>query len=280
MSLDVRLDRAGALLVDAWRRSVRKTAAPSLPVLMYHSISREPEPGVHPYYRLSTSPSRFAEHMTWLAEHGYKTLSLDAAAEASRKGRIIERSVVVTFDDGFADFLDHAWPALEPLGFVATVFLPTSFIGSTRRRFKERECLTWSEVLDLSARGVDFGSHTVTHPVLTELPWPDVCGELQQSRMQIEQVLSKPVTSFAYPYAFPQGNRDYVSRFRSELQRQNYRVGVTTAVGRFGVADDPLCIKRLPVNDADDIPLFRAKLAGAYDWIGTIQSAWKRRRAA
>ena len=279
MSVGVRLDRAGALLADTWLPYVRGAGSPSIPVLMYHSVSDGEEANVHPYYRLTTSPARFAEHMRWLADHEYTVVSLDSAVEATLDRRIVDRSVVVTFDDGFADFLDHAWPVLESLGFVATVFLPTSFIGDARRRFKERECLTWSEVFDLSTRGVAFGSHTVTHPVLTDLPWPDVCAELRQSRAQIEAVLSRPVTSFAYPYAFPQENRHYVSRFRAELQNQNYRASVTTAIGRFGVGDDPLCIKRLPMNEADDVPLFRAKLAGAYDWVGTVQSAWKSRRA-
>lgn len=279
MSVGVRLDRAGALLVDTWLPYVRGTGSLSIPVLMYHSVSDDPEPGVHPYYRLTISPARFAEQMRWLADHEYTVVSLESAVEASLTGRVVDRPVVVTFDDGFADFLDHAWPVLESLGFVATVFLPTAFIGDARRRFKERECLTWPEVLDLSTRGVAFGSHTVTHRVLTDLPWPDVCAELRQSRAQIEAVLSKPVTSFAYPYAFPQEKRDYVSRFRRELQNQNYRAGVTTAIGRFDVGDDPLCIRRLPVNEADDLSLFRAKLAGAYDWVGTVQSAWKSRRA-
>ena len=275
----MRLDRTGALLLNGWlpRGSSFKTA---LPVLMYHSVSDDPEPGIHPYYRLATSPTRFAEQMGWLAESGYRVLSLDAALEAHQGPKQVERSVVVTFDDGYVDFIEHAWPVLESHGFSASVFLPTAYIGDTRCCFKGRECLTWAEVRELNARGVAFGSHTVNHPVLTQLSWQDVCAELHQSREQIEARLGGAVISFAYPFAFPQENGDFVSRFCRQLRLENYKAGVTTIVGRFGVGDDPLCMKRLPVNEGDDIALFRAKLAGAYDWVGDLQSAWKRGRAA
>lgn len=275
----MRIDRTGALLLDGL--SPRGPSIESaLPVLMYHSVSDDPEPGVHPYYRIATSPARFAQQMQWLAEHSYTALSLDTALDARFGSRTFERSVVVTFDDGYVDFLEHAWPLIESHGFSATVFLPTAYIGDARCRFKGKECLTWSEVRDLSKRGVTFGSHTVSHPVITQLPWQDVCTELRQSREEIETRLGAPVTSFAYPFAFPQEDGDFVSRFCRQLRLENYTAAVTTVVGRFGASDDPLCMKRLPVNEGDDIPLFRAKLAGAYDWVGDVQSAWKRTRAA
>ena len=245
---------------------------------MYHSVSRHAEDGVAPYYRLSTSPARFREHMRLLADGGYTVTSLAQAIETTRLGRSRKPHVVVTFDDGYLDFLTEAWPVLEALSFTATVFLPTAFIGRQRLGFKGRECLTWSEVRDLSHRGVSFGSHTVTHPVLHGLPWSEVRSELRESRERIEQALGSRVTTFAYPFAFPQHDRGFVSRFCEELHEQGYRASVTTAIGRLAPGGDPLRIKRLPVNDSDDPRLLAAKLAGAYDWLGVLQSAWKRVR--
>jgi peptidoglycan/xylan/chitin deacetylase (PgdA/CDA1 family) len=272
----MRLDRAATIVIDRlpqWFRSA--TSSHRVPVLMYHSVSEDAESGVHPYYRLTVSPRRFAEQMQWLAANDYSVIGLDAAAAPPRCAG--DRQVVVTFDDGFVDFLTAAWPVLEARGFTATVFLPTGFIGDTRQAFNNRECMTWSEVRDLSRRGVSFGSHTVTHPVLRDMPWSDIRKELRDSKLQIESVLSTTVQAFAYPFAFPQ-HPGFVSRFCDELRLQGYTFGVTTMVGRFAEGDELLCMRRLPLNQADDLALFRAKVKGSYDWMGGVQGAWKRYR--
>lgn len=272
----MRLDRAASLLIDSCRsRPLPNREVPAIPVLMYHSISEEDESAVHPYYRVTTSPSRFREHMDWLAANGYNAISLEEAISAKGSDSALAQRVVITFDDGLVDFLEHAWPVLESHRFTASMFLPTAFIGRARRRFKNKECLTWSEVRDLSTRGARFGSHTVTHRLLRELPWAEVRAELRDSRHEIEAELGGPVVTFAYPYAYPQTDRDFVARFNDELRGQRYRAAVTTVVGRLTDRDDLLSIKRLPLNGCDDLALFRAKLAGAYDWVGTVQAAWK-----
>jgi peptidoglycan/xylan/chitin deacetylase (PgdA/CDA1 family) len=270
----MRLDRTATLVYERLGRHIQSSGrGRSTPVLMYHNVSEANDTATRPYYRLSTSPARFQEHMRLLADNDYTTASLAAALDSPA-----DRRVVITFDDGYLDFMTSAWPTLERLHFTASVFLPTAFIGDSRRRFKGRECLTWAEVRDLSRAGVSFGSHTVTHPVLHSLPWPALCSELSESRQQIESTIGGPVTTFAYPYAYPQHDSRFVSAFCREIKAHGYERGVTTAIGRFGEGDDPLQIKRLPVNDADDLELFAAKLAGAYDWVGTLQLAWKRLR--
>lgn len=245
----------------------------AIPILMYHSISDDEERGVAPYYRLTTSPARFRDHMRWLSEEGYAVVSL---AEALRRlGAAMncsDRVVVLTFDDGFEDFRSQAWPVLAAHGFAASVFLPTAFIGDANRSsFNGRPCLTWREVAELSGRGVSFGAHTVTHPVLYRRPWTEVRRELRDSRQQIEDRLQVPVRTFAYPYAFPREDRAFVQRFRAELLESGYTAGVTTIVGRVSAETDRLCLKRLPMSDSDDRDLFVGKLNGAYDWVGGLQ---------
>jgi peptidoglycan/xylan/chitin deacetylase (PgdA/CDA1 family) len=245
---------------------------PGIPILMYHSIADDPEPGVPDYYRLTTSPARFREQMLWLRERGYIVIPLGEALQRMATGTLDRpRSVVLTFDDGFRDFLTHAWPVLLDFGFTATVFLPTAFIGYTRRSFKGRECLTWAEVRELHATGARFGAHTVNHPVLYRLPWAEVRRELRDARLQIESELQVAVDAFAYPYAFPQEDEDFAARFKSQLLEQGYTWSVTTVIGRAEMGSDPLCLKRLPVNQSDDESLFETKLAGAYDWMGSFQ---------
>ena len=87
--------------------------------------------------------------------------------------------------------------------------------------------------------------------------------------------MGSDVTSFAYPYAFPQKDRAFTSRFREELQKSGYENCVTTAIGRVESGDDLFALKRLPANSCDDFALLRAKLSGAYDWLAWAQNGVK-----
>ncbi len=313
-----------------------------LPILMYHGIADDPEADTGPYFKVCTSPRRFAEHMQWLAELGYKGVTLSAGLAALRakgkgqsgknaeqgKGsmeqgtrseeplapspsslipaptgaplppspfppsalsrqsatyrlpltayRDDEKLVALTFDDGFRDFHTTAFPILQRHGFSATMYLPTAFIGDEPRLFKDRECLTWAEVRELAAVGIEFGSHTVNHPELVKLAWPEIEIELRNSKLEIEQKLGASILSFAYPYAFPSAENDFVRRFRDLLARADYESCATTGIGRARWGDDFLLLPRLPANSVDDEALFEAKLTGAYDWMAMPQSVRKR----
>ena len=195
--------------------------------------------------------------------------------EQLQSGEINRKKVSITFDDGYQDFLENAHPVLERFGFTATVYLPTAFIGDERRSFKGRPCLTWSEVRQLQQLGVSFGSHTVTHPQLRELSTETIREELLDSKKAIEDQTGEPVTSFAYPYAFPETDRSFKAALRDLLAEAGYTSGVCTTVARASAASDPLFLPRLPVNNDDDQALLSAKLSGAYNWIGSIQSVIK-----
>lgn len=282
----------------------------AIPILMYHSISDAPEPGALPYHRVNTSPSVFKQHMEYLRDHGYRTFSLDAvvsgrepvdgcgAARAGSKAigdRVPgteDKLVVLTFDDGFRDFYDEAFPVLKEFGFTATMFLPTGFIADSRRLFRPagqkiekgrggagfptaKECLTWDEVRELRQFGISFGSHTVNHPKLVELSWEQIRFEVWQSKADMEERLQMPVRLFCHPYAFPQSQPEYVRGLAGLLREAGYSCCVTTKVGSFSCKKDAFCIKRLPINSCDDTDLFKAKLEGAYDWLGLPQHVYK-----
>lgn len=274
--MPVRFDR---FLTLCLQRALPRIEA-RLPILMYHSISDDVEAGVHPYYRVATSPERFAQQMQWLSELGYKGMSLEEALRTMTGGRTEgRRPVAITFDDGFRDFFSAAWPILRRHDFTATMYLPTGFIGGPRQCFCGRECLTWGEVRELRAQGVRFGSHTAGHRKLYELLWDEIEGELAVSKERLERELEESVGGFAYPYAFPQEDGAFTAALSGLLRRRGYQTCVTTVVGRVRPDDDPLQLKRLPVNACDDRALLAAKLHGAYDWIGAVQQArrqWKR----
>jgi peptidoglycan/xylan/chitin deacetylase (PgdA/CDA1 family) len=249
-----------------------------LPILMYHSISDEPEDHIAPYYRVNASVSVFETHMRYLSREGYRTLALaDLVSALEKKMPLPAKHVVLTFDDGFHNCLTAAFPILQKYGFSATVFLPTAYIGRhTRRTFKNRDCLTWSEVRDLRSAGIHFGSHTVTHPELLNLPWKQVQDELKDSKGDIEQNLQEPINDFAYPFAFPQAARQFVPRFRSALIDAGYKSCATTQIGRIVSHQDPYRLARIPANSEDDHLFLKCKLEGAYDWLALPQSILKR----
>lgn len=268
--MPVRLDRV--LTLCAHRILPRSKEC--LPILMYHSISGDEETSVHPYYRVATSPSRFDEQMRWLADGGWRGLSLEEALPMFLNGQCDSPCpVALTFDDGFRDFYTAAWPVLQRHKFTATMYLPTAFVATPRKSFRGKECLTWNEVRKLRAHGIRFGSHTANHPKLYELPAKEIAEELSCSKQRIEQELGETAAGFAYPYAFPQEDNEFLKTLTELLQQCGYRTCVTTVIGCARPSLAPLRLKRLPVNSGDDRPLFLAKLGGAYDWLGSIQRA-------
>jgi len=247
----------------------------SIPILMYHSISDGEPSDEHPYYRTSTPPAIFAAQMRYVHENGFQTVSPTAALTRLVAGEDVSKLIVITFDDGYRDFYINAAPVLSQLGFTATVFLPTAYIGKSTLEFRGRACLTWPEVRELQRIGFSFGSHTVTHPQLQYLDSLSIKREVVASKEMIEEQTDRRVDSFAYPYAFPQADRGFKNRLRELLSSAGYQSGVSTIVGRLTTDSDPLFIQRLPINNLDDTPLFKAKLAGAYDWMGIPQIAYK-----
>jgi peptidoglycan/xylan/chitin deacetylase (PgdA/CDA1 family) len=269
--MSFRIDRFATLYMFGPIRRMRFSRDNSIPILMYHSISDDTEASVHPYYRTSTSPQQFATQMQYLRDEGYKTTSLSEIHSLQPGTASHDKKVVITFDDGFANFHGEAFPTLHRFGFSATVFLPTSFISDQGTQFKGQECMTWSQVRELHGAGIVFGSHTVTHPQLRALSADEIDEEIVRSKQTIEDKLSASVDSFAYPYAFPQADHEFTTMLRDLLVRAGYRTGVCTTVGRVGGKSDRLFMERLPINSCDDAPLLDAKLAGAYDWVGKSQ---------
>ena len=252
------------------------TAAPRIPILMYHSISDLDESARRPYYRIATNARIFQAQLQFLRADGYQSIGLQEAVNVM-EGAVPgpEKPVVLTFDDGYQDFHTAAFPILTRFGYSATVFLPTAYIGDTPRAFNGLECLTWSQARELQAAGVEFGSHTVSHPQLRTLRADGIRDELRGSKQTIEEKLGRPVRSFSCPYAFPETDRQFKQTLRATLEEAGYQNGVSTILGSAGRRSDRFFLERLPVNSGDEARFFRAKLEGAYDWLHAPQFAAK-----
>jgi peptidoglycan/xylan/chitin deacetylase (PgdA/CDA1 family) len=248
-----------------------------VPILMYHNISWERGGHPIPYFETNTFPSVFEEHMRFLAAEGYKPAGLECliATGAEKTG---SKHVVITFDDGYLDFYRNAFPILRRHGATATVFLPTGYISTPRKMFKQRPCLNWNEIRELSQNGISFGSHSQSHGELRNLCPKGMEDELRISKEIVENMTGMPVHSFSYPYAFPQAQKDFVRLYRAALIDAGYKFGVTTRIGLNSRDSDFLTLKRIPASSHDDPLLFAAKLEGAYDWLHSLQTLFKKSR--
>jgi peptidoglycan/xylan/chitin deacetylase (PgdA/CDA1 family) len=269
--LGLRFDRLVSLgLIRPVRRVFLRQTQERIPILMYHSI-RDGASDSRLYYDINTSAARFVLQMKFLRDHGYRAVHLQEARNLLEQDSWDSRYVVITFDDGYRDFLTAACPIMAEFKHTAVLFVPSGLIQDERAHFLERECLTWSEIRELRADGIEIGSHSVTHCELKFLRKPELEAELAHSKQTIEDKIGHPVTSFSYPYAFPETEVVFSQTLRKLLEKHGYQNGVTTIIGRSGPASDRFLLPRLPVNSFDDIPLFRAKLEGHYDWLHVAQ---------
>ena len=267
----IRYDRAASLyLFQPVNRCLRRESA-GVPILMYHRVPQADDCTTHPYYCMSTTTRAFAAQMRFLHENGYHTVSVMETYRHALTASPGRKPVAITFDDGYRDFYTNAFPILNRYGYSATMFLPTAYIGDGSQRFKGAECLTWGEVWELHRAGIEFGSHTVTHPQLHDVSREQLRREIRDSKQQIEGKLGVAVDAFSYPYAFPETNKQFVLNLHAELQANGYSVGVSTIIGRMTSSGNPFFMRRLPVNSHDDSRLLRAKLEGGYDWLHAVQ---------
>ena len=285
--------------VTGCRQQSTGDGGPGKPGLRRQPETRNPNPESrppllrHPYYETITSPEVFASHMKFLHRTGYRAISLAEAVESlaanensplpggaglrgTKTGAGSWKPVVITFDDGYLDFYSQAYPILCEYGFTATVFVVTSFLKAQSARFNGRECLTFSEVRELHSKGVEIGSHTVTHPELKLLKLDEVENEISDSKKTLEDAIGAPVKSFAYPYAFPETDNMFVQNLGQLLDRSGYQNGVSTIIGTAKHRDNRFFLPRLPMNSYDDLRFFQAKLEGGYDWLHFPQTIYKR----
>ncbi len=227
------------------------------------------------------SPVRFRQQLEGLLAAGYRFLPLgDVVDHSSRGGKLPARAAVVTFDDGFANVYQHAFPVLKELSVPATVFLVTGFIGSAEPFPFDRwgqihrgtspdenwRPLSWAEIEEMHASGlVEFGSHTHTHASFKRRP-DDLLRDLRVSI----SVLNRRLGATRRPFSFPFGSaRDgFVD---AELVEAARRAGVTcaltTEIELVDPRTSPMSWGRLEIVQSDTPAIARAKMEGWFNWM-------------
>jgi peptidoglycan/xylan/chitin deacetylase (PgdA/CDA1 family) len=228
----------------------------TFPILMYHKVQAiPPAPGYLCNYVL---PEQFERQMSALQEWGYTSITLEQWIEI-RAGRqkAPERPIAITFDDGYRSIHENAWPVLRSRGMTATVFLVAGSIGETNdwaTEEKQEPLLDPSQIAEMCAGGICFGSHTYSHRPLTALPWAEALYELTRSRTTLESLLGRPVTALAYPY------NKHNRRVRAFARRAGYRSAVLGR-GRVNARwTNPQALMRIAVDTRTTIEDFASRL--------------------
>jgi peptidoglycan/xylan/chitin deacetylase (PgdA/CDA1 family)/2-polyprenyl-3-methyl-5-hydroxy-6-metoxy-1,4-benzoquinol methylase len=231
----------------------RPSTTDRLPILMYHRVTEKVgHPSLAPF-RLS--PGSFEQQLRYLRDTGHRTVGLEEwRAALERKRPISGRGVVLTFDDGDAEFAEIAWPLLQQYGFTPIVFLVAGLIGGTNAwdaGFGESSpLLDWPEIERLQSEGVIFGSHSETHPALTGLTNLDVVREATRSRRILEVGLGLRVDAFAYPYGAVDPAVEHL------VGACGYTFGLTCRTGRSRLVDTALDLPRIEVSGVASFDAF------------------------
>jgi peptidoglycan/xylan/chitin deacetylase (PgdA/CDA1 family) len=215
----------------------------SVPILLYHRIATEGPPDLK---RWRLTPELFDAHMNALHRAGYQTITLAEWAEGLVQRRPVRRKrVLLTFDDGYSDFLSEAIPILRGHDFSATVFLVAERIGKSAlwdAAFGDcAPLLSWEEIKSLQETGIEFGGHTCIHRKMTEMGSTELAEDTKKTRAILEEGLGVPVPTLAYPYG------DQNESVRRIVGEAGTRAAVTTEQGISKLGDDLLRLPRIEI---------------------------------
>jgi glycosyltransferase involved in cell wall biosynthesis/peptidoglycan/xylan/chitin deacetylase (PgdA/CDA1 family) len=244
------------------RADVAATDTIQVPVLLYHRVADDGPRSLADY---CVPPSLFEEQMRFLRRHGFHTVTSADVEQHRRERRPMRgRPVLITFDDGYRDFFDVAWPILRRFGFTAEVFLPTDHVGGTAgwdsAHGAPADLMNWDHIQRAHAEGVRFGSHLASHASAAAMDSETLLLEGVRSRAILEQRLGCDVRSVAPPY----GACD--ERIVRVLQSCGFTQIFTTDPELATMDRWSPTVPRIAISGQDGIETFAARLgAAAFD---------------
>lgn len=173
------------------------------PILVYHSVTASPPADL---WRWSVAPEDFARHLDAVVASGRVPFTVSDYAAARAAGSVPERAVVITFDDGYADFATNALALLAERALPATLYVTTGGLGAAEgvslNQMPVAPMLAPDDLAALAASGIEIGAHSVTHPELDAIGPERARVEIEQSKAELEALIGHEVASFAYPHGY------------------------------------------------------------------------------
>ena len=218
--------------------SSHSMAAQSAVILLYHHVADDSPPST------SISPANFEAHLRYLRDNDFNVIALDRMIDSLRSGQSLpDKSVVITFDDGYSSIFDEAFPMLESYGYPFTLFLSTQPIDDGLSNY-----MTWDQIRQMSAADVIIANHMVDHPYMLESKDNEsdsqrltrLREDLLKAEQRIEQETGQSHQYLAYPYG------EYDPAIKSLLEELGF-VGLAQNSGAVGPASDFLALPRFPL---------------------------------
>ena len=244
-------------------------------ILCYHGVTERLGPDPQDRSAISVNRALFLAQLAYIRRR-YRVISLrEYLVRRENDQRLPPHSVILTFDDGPRNFLTVVAPILKDLGLPATVFLVTervdsrgqSNMGPSWAPVDDQVSLSWSEAGTLqSAPGIEFGSHTCSHPELPQLNSSEIELELRDSLRAIRNNLHQtgPV-SLAYPYGY------YSEAADRKARSAGYSSALTTDAGSNSIDTDLFRLRRAVVRRYDTIDVFAARVSGLVGWLRIVR---------
>ena len=234
-------------------------------VLLYHKITNEPVSGE--WAQMTTPAGLFEEHIKYLKDEGYESLfaeEIPKRLDPDKKST--QKTVCITFDDGYKDNFINAFPILKKYGFKATVFLTTNFVGE--KSFSE-EYLEWRDVLQMKDEGVfSFGCHSLSHRNLASLSESEFEKEIKTSKNILEEKLNTKIDTYAYPFGW---HDSFNEKVIETLKKDGFSCAFTGIYGGNKKETNPYLLRRISVSRLDDVNELGKILRGSYDWYSIYQ---------
>lgn len=230
-------------------------------VLMYHMV-REHIDGAK-FNKLRVTPAEFDKQVAWMKAQGFHFVTMRELQQ--NWGKHPEKTVAITFDDGYLDNLENAYPILEKYQAKATIYVVVDRHDRDWSTYKKahhnsgelaREPKLNDEQVRLLANSglVEIGSHTMTHANLDKLTDEECLHELAESKQQLEQMIEQPVTSFAYPFGI------YSQRDVELAKQAGYQNAVTTKEGIDAQQPDFMQLQRIKISGKDSMFAVKCRL--------------------
>jgi peptidoglycan/xylan/chitin deacetylase (PgdA/CDA1 family) len=219
-----------------------------VPILMYHHLADLPKQASELDLTWTVAPKNFEQQMNLLAERGYHTISMAQLVAYLKKSQPLPtKPIVISFDDGWAQQYAAAFPILKKNSMIGTFFVYTNALDKS-------QFMTWKQVEEMSAAGMDIQSHTLTHPHLRQLAPEAAAKEIGDSKMALEKRLGKPVTAFDYPFG------EYNTAVIDLVKKAGYESAVTIADGTKQRGDELYTLHRSRVTYTDTLQVFGSRM--------------------
>jgi peptidoglycan/xylan/chitin deacetylase (PgdA/CDA1 family) len=249
--------RQAAAVLGHLRSPLRGDDAPR--VICYHGVCEEPPD------EWSVTPRQLRDHLELITRQRTPVALAEVVAWLMGERELPPRAVAVTFDDGYRDVLTHAAPLLAEYRVPGAAFVVAGLLDGEDAHSSytpSRPLLGWGELRELFGTGWTIGAHSLSHPILADLPEAAARRELVESRQRLEQGLGHAVTLLAYPY----GTRRTVSPREHQLAREaGYAAAFLDMTGPLRRGLEPFALPRSKVLGCDSPSVVRASLSGRLD---------------